>query len=117
MRGDGYAAASRNFLAKAEEELQKEDLFQASEKLWGAAAQMVKTVVETRGWRHDSHRALVQVVNRLAQETNDPDLRNAFLAAQGLHFNFYEDVHPREFVQGAVGLIREFVAKLERLQA
>lgn len=115
MRADGYAEASRAFLAKAKEELEREDPVQASEKLWGAAAQMVKAVAEARGWRHDSHRAVAQAVNRLAQETGDPGLRNAFLAAQGLHFNFYENVQPREFVEDAMSLIEEFVAKLERL--
>jgi hypothetical protein len=115
MRTDGYAEASRTFLAKARAELDQDDLVQASEKLWGAAAQMVKAVAERRGWRHDSHRALYQVVGRLAQETGDAGLNQAFLVAQGVHFNFYENIQTRESVENAIPVIQEFVGKLERL--
>ena len=115
MRANGYAEASRTFLEKAREELDEEDFVQASEKLWGAAAQMVKAVAEPRGWRHDSHRALNQVVSRLAQETGDSAISSAFVAAQGLHFNFYENVHGREFIENTIPVIEEFVGKLERL--
>ena len=38
------------------------DLLQASEKGWGVAAQMVKAVAETRGWRHSTHGDLYHVV-------------------------------------------------------
>jgi hypothetical protein len=41
-----YTSASREFLAKAQEALELDDLAQASEKGWGAAAQMVKAVTE-----------------------------------------------------------------------
>jgi hypothetical protein len=114
-RADNYAQASRAFLAQAAEELGKDDLVQASEKLWGATAQIVKAVADRRGWRHDSHRALSQIVNRLAQETGDQGLRDSFIFAQGLHFNFYENIHPREFIERAVAVTEEFVGKLERL--
>lgn len=112
---DGYAVKSREFLAQAADELDKGDLVQASEKLWGAAAQVVKSVAERRRWRHDSHRALVQVVDRLVDETGDVALRTAFQIAQSLHFNFYEGMHSQGFVAGSVSPIEEFVAKLEGL--
>lgn len=115
MRADGYAEASRAFLAKAREELDGDDLVQASEKLWGAVAQMVKAVAERRGWRHDGHRALGQVVSRLAQETGDHELSRAFAAAQGLHFNFYENTWPRKIIEDSLPMIEGFVDKLERL--
>lgn len=115
MRADGYAETSWDFVAKAKEELEKGDLLQASEKLWGAAAQMVKAVAERKGWAHDSHRALSQVVNRLAQETGDRALRSSFQIAQSLHFNFYENMHPREFIEDSLGTIEELLGKLERL--
>lgn len=115
MRADGYAETSRGFLAKAREELEDGDLLQASEKTWGAAAQMVKAVGERRGWAHDSHRALSQVVNRLAEETGDRSLRISFQVAQALHFNFYEGMHPREFVEDGLETIEELLGKLERL--
>ncbi len=112
---DGYARKSREFLEQARQELDKEDLVQASEKLWGASAQMVKAVAQQRGWRHDSHRRLNQVVVRLARETGDHDLMTAFQVAQALHFNFYETRYPREFVENGISQVGQFVSKLERL--
>ena len=43
---------SRIFLAQAFEELEKGDLSQASEKGWGAAAQMLKAIAQEGGWDH-----------------------------------------------------------------
>ena len=53
--GEKYKSAGRELLEKARDELAQGDLRQASEKGWGAAAQMVKAVAERRGWRHDGH--------------------------------------------------------------
>ena len=109
-----YASASRELLAKAREELREGDLRQASEKLWGAAAQMVKAVAQRRGWPHGGHRDLFQVVNRVAEEAADPVLRDLFHQANSLHNNFYEHWMPREFVEGGADRIEELVNKLER---
>lgn len=39
---------------------------------------MVKAVAEQRGWRHDGHGGLYQVVTRLAQEVDDREIRVMF---------------------------------------
>ena len=87
-----YRAASRHLLAQARSELERGDARQASEKGWGAAAQMLKAVAERRNWAHKSHAAFFTVINRLASETHDDDLRRRFHAADSLHTNFYEDL-------------------------
>jgi hypothetical protein len=112
---NGYAAKGREFMAQAREELQQGDLVQASEKLWGATAQMVKSVAETRGWEHGGHRQLFQIVNRLAQDSGDSGLRELFHVANSLHQNFYENWMTREFVEQGVGGVRELVDKLEAM--
>ena len=53
-----YREAGRHLLAQAHAELEAGDLRQASEKGWGAAAQMVKAAAADRGWSHRSHRDL-----------------------------------------------------------
>ena len=53
-----YLQLSQKTLQDAEALLARGDYHQASEKLWGAAAVMVKAVAEGRGWPHDNHRAL-----------------------------------------------------------
>lgn len=116
MSQDGYRAKSHAFLAQAREELAKGDSVQASEKLWGASAQMVKAVAQRRGWPHDSHRRLFETVTSLVAETGDLQLRDLFLVASSLlHVNFYEDSLPLEMVEGAVPSVERLVTKLEAL--
>ncbi len=96
---------SREFFTKAEDALVQDDLLQASEKLWGAAAHMVKAVAEVRGWQHTGHRNLFDVVNRLAGESGDIELRPLFDIANSLHSNFYEDWMPREWIEDSLGRV------------
>ncbi len=115
-RAEEYAVQSDHFLEKAEEALSDDDLVQASEKLWGAAAQMVKAAAERRGWSHTSHRELFDVVNRLAQAADDPELRDLFRLANSLHINFYENWLNREYIEDSVGQVQEFLEKLQGIQ-
>ena len=110
---EDHSATGVELLFKAEEALAQDDLLQASEKGWGAAAHMVKGVAERRGWRHDGHRALYQAVNRLAQETGDSQIRVLFSVASALHSNFYENWMPKEMVADDLTQVRELLRKLE----
>ena len=55
MTTEKYREDSRRLLDQARRELETGDVRQASEKGWGAAAQIVKAVAEKRGWRHRGH--------------------------------------------------------------
>ncbi len=50
-----YNTAGRQLLDQARAELYQGDIRQASEKGWGAAAQMVEAVAKSRGWPHRHH--------------------------------------------------------------
>lgn len=115
MEADGHATTSRALLEQARHELAADDVLQASEKLWGAAAHTVKAVAEKRGWPHNGHRQLMEVVNRLANETGDSDFRALFAIAQNLHINFYEVTWPREFVEDGIGAVEKLIAKMEAI--
>ena len=106
---------SQELLTKAEEALSQDDLLQASEKGWGAAAHMVKGVAESRGWSHDGHRQLYQAANRLAQESGDPEIRGLFSLASALHSNFYENWMPGEMVGYNLSQVRELLRRLQLL--
>ena len=110
-----HITTSLELLAKAQEALGQDDLLQASEKGWGAAAHMVKGVAEKRGWPHHSHRELYQIVNRLAEETSEPALMAQFSIASSLHANFYELWMPREMVEEDLRHVRELLTRLEAL--
>ena len=115
MVAQTYQTASRHLLAQAREELAAGDTRQASEKGWGAAAQIVKSVAARRGWEHGSHAALYRVVRRLTNETGDGDIRDLFHIANSLHINFYENWDNAENVAGALSRIEQFVDRLEPL--
>ena len=106
---------SIEFLERARRYLAEGDLLQASEKGWGAAAQMVKAAAAARGWRHNSHRDLYVSINRLAGETGDEELRGLFDSASALHSNFYEGWMPPEMVANSLTRVEQFVDKLDRL--
>ena len=76
-----YRDQSKIFLGKAFRELEEGDLLQASEKGWGAAAQMVKAVAQERGWEHRSHNLLFAAVDKMAAETGNDQFIRLFSGA------------------------------------
>ena len=114
-RADYHTDTADEFLTRARAYLADGDLLQASEKGWGAAARMVKAVAETRGWRHNSHGDLYRVVNRLANELEDEQLRSLFNTANSLHENFYEGPMPEEFIADALDEVEEFSGRLKAI--
>ncbi len=100
-------------MAQAYAELEAGDLPQASEKGWGAAAQMVKAACEARGWEHDHHRLLFTAVRDLANEASDPEIDILFASANYLHVNFYEDALDADQVLEHLGRTGRFIDRLE----
>ena len=97
-----YLLASREYMGKAYQYLAEEDLPQASEKAWGAAAEMVKAIAEERGLYHKSHRVLYEIIGDLTGETGDPDIGRIFQVASDLHINYYEMWLPSIIVRRGV---------------
>ena len=107
----------RTFLSQAFEELDAGDLLQASEKGWGAAAQMVKAVAVERGWEHGRHRQLRFAVNRLGDEMNSLEIGLWFAAAESLHANFYEgwlnEANLKNYLDSVGMLVRQIEGVLD----
>ena len=114
-RTDYHSETAGEFLVKARVYLAEGDLLQASEKGWGAAAQMVKAVAEARGWRHQGHRQLYEVVDRLVAETGRRELRSRFAEAGALHINFYEGWLSAEAVGAHLDEVERLVSQLQPL--
>ena len=95
-----YTSTSAKLFDQARLELEAGDLIQASEKYWGAAAQALKAVAQTRGWPHNSHAHFYRIIRNLIDESSDTELFELFNAANQLHSNFYENwMQPREILQ------------------
>ena len=86
----GHAVQAQEFLSRAHEYLADDDLHQASEKGWGAAAHMGKAVALAQGWQYDRHSHFHQVMNRASQQLGSERLRLLHGRAEVLHVNLYE---------------------------
>jgi len=117
MTTQTYQQAAGELLEQGLNELAAGDVRQASEKGWGAAAQMVKSVAELRGWTHNNHGALYAVVDRLVRDTGDQDIRRLFGVASSLHVNFYENWMSAEYVQGGLDDVRRLLEMLQPMVA
>jgi HAMP domain-containing protein len=104
-----YTRLSQKELNASDNLMTQSDHHQASEKLWGAAALMVKAVAATRGWSHSSHRELYRIISNLAQETGRRELIRLFGSASALHTNFYEDWMPPDHVEELASQVKELV--------
>ena len=110
-----YIRTSRRFLAQAQEEFNKGDMLQASEKAWGAAAQAVKATAEQRGWEHSTHARLFENIKRVSRETGDAEFYDLFHVANSLHQNFYEGWQTDDFVQRGIQRVRLLVDRLDAI--
>ena len=112
-----HTEISQRLIQQAEEELQKGDPLQASEKAWGAVARAVKSIAEQRGWRHNSHDILYAVSGQIADELGRPDLRAMFRSANSMHTNYYENWMAGDEVQSGIDEARTYLRELAAVRA
>lgn len=110
-----YLRLNGKYLEEAEGLLAKGDFAQASEKLWGATAEIIKAVAARSGLELGTHRSLGDFVVKLHREHPDWNLMGAFREANALHTNFYEDWLPPEIVRDGANVVKDLVTKLKRL--
>ena len=110
-----YREQSRQFLAQAQQELAAGDLPQASEKAWGAAAQMVKAWAAQQGMPHQGHSLLWGAVADIEEQANDPEISRLFGVASRLHENFYESNMRARPVEYGIRDMERLVEKVEAL--
>lgn len=110
-----YETQARDFLAKGREYLAVGDLHQASEKGWGAAAHMAKSVAEAQGWTYDRHSDFSWVINQAFLKTGNDRLRELRGIPNDLHGNYY--VRKRFLDAEIIGKDIESVAEMVELLA
>ena len=103
------------YLREGEELLAVGDNAQASEKFWGAAAEIIKAVAAKRGLQLGTHRRIGEFILSLDKDHPKWGLIDAFNAANTLHMNFYEDWHPSELVERSAERARSLVENLRTL--
>ncbi len=111
-RAREYIEASQELLHEAREELRKNNIRQAAEKIWGAAALAVKAYVYWKeGKRVSSHSELWEYKRRLARELGKW-VSNAWAQANTMHTCFYEGWCTREDVEDALEPVENLVKEI-----
>jgi len=110
-----YLELNRKYLTEGEALLTKGDHVQASEKFWGATAEIVKTVAANRGLELRTHGDLWAFVTKLRDELGDPEVTRRFGLANMLHQNFYEASMTTEAVRDHAEAVKQLIHKLENL--
>ncbi len=107
---EDYRQQARDFLRRGREYLAADDLHQASEKGWGAAAWIAKAAAVTQGWQFENHAQFGVVVYNASALTGNDRLRLLGEAAYGLHRNYY--TRKRFLVAEAIGRTLDDMAEL-----
>ena len=116
---DGYIQQSHAFLAKSRQYVADNDLHQASEKAWGAAAHMAKAVAVANGWRYESHADFSRVMNNARNATGDDQLWTFRAVANDMHGSYYQRAHhlDAEAITAGIDQIEDLLDRLTPLTA
>jgi hypothetical protein len=98
---------SEKYLRGANELLAQGDHVQASEKAWGAAAQIIKADAAKKGQKLKSHAELHRYVSKLSAEIGNKEIGRLWRSAGMLHQNFYENWLPEEMVAESIEDVKE----------
>ena len=114
-RQESYLQLNGKYLNEARAFLAKKDLVQASEKLWGACAEIVKAAAASRGIELGTHSSLWEFVSKLNKEHADWGLLDQFSYAGNLHTNFYEGWLTEDYVKRGLEVAQNFVTHVKSL--
>ena len=112
------AQISKRMIQQARVELDAGDRLQATEKVWGALAQIMKAHGQQRGWMNlGSHRTVGHIARQLAAEFDDVRIIDAYVAADNGHRNFYDnEMSPseiEEIITAVADVLPELATALE----
>ena len=112
VKASNHRKLNHKYLRDAEDLMERGDFVQASEKFWGAAAAMIKSVAAKRGVTIRSHEGIYKYVDKLSGELGDSEILRLFASASALHQNFYENWLSPKMVVNYGEAVKELVAKL-----
>ena len=105
---------SRRLIQQAREELERGDRLQATEKVWGALAQMLKAHGQQRGWLNlGSHRTVGHIARQLADGYDNGRILIAYVAADNGHRNFYDNEMSPPEIEDIITVVARVLPELE----
>lgn len=106
---------SRRLILQAPGELARGDRLQATEKFWGALAQMLNAHGQQRGWLNmRSHRTVGHIARQLTDEYDDRRILTAYVAADNGHRNFYDNEMSPPEIEDIITVVANVLPELER---
>ena len=113
-----HLRTSLEFLEVSELEFAAGAVMQASEKLWGAASQIIIAAAKERDWPHTSHPSLKAAAGWLAEEYGDQAIAADFALSEKFHKNFYHNLMEDYEIAESRPIVRQFVQRMhQRLTA
>lgn len=106
-------AHCHRLLEHADELIARGDRRQASEQLWGAAAQRIEALAAARGWPFESRADGRVIAHYVANQVGDPQIRLLFIAALGVEQNIYDDDWEDEEFPVALERVRTLIDLLD----
>ncbi len=91
-----YLVTRDHYLSNAEDMIRKKNLRKASELLWGAITQTIKSLALLSGIPIYSHNGFRLYIKEISKEINDKNLISKFSYLEDLHKNFYDEIIPEE---------------------
>jgi len=112
-RAKEYVEAAKDLVVQAREELEKGDIGQAAEKLWGATALAIKAYA---WWKEErrlpGHGELWEYKDRVAEELGDW-VNDAWAHGNAMHTCFYEGWCTRKSVEATLKRVERLVREIE----
>ena len=106
---------SHRLIQQARAELDAGDRLQATEKIWGALAQMLKAHGQQRGWQNlGGHRTVGHIAHQLHMEYGEIEVLEAYVAADNGHRNFYDNEMSVPEIEGILAVVGRVLPQLER---
>ena len=112
-----HAQSSRDLAAHAGGMIERGDLLQSSEKVWGMVSHAMKEIAHARNWPLDSHVDFGVVADYLRKQTGNDQLRLLFYAVESIHRNFYEPRYSLDQVQACHEDAQRLLPLLEEAHA
>ena len=105
---------SKRMIQQARVELEAGDRLQATEKAWGALAQMMKAYGQQRGWLNlGGHRTVGHIAQHLQAEYEEIRILRAYVAADNGHRNFYDNEMSPPEIEGIITVVESVLPPLE----
>mgnify|MGYP000683947432 CR=1 FL=1 len=103
----------KKYLEEANNFSKKGDFVQACKKYWGAITALLNAIGEIKNLPHYSPRDYSEMIEKIAEELNDPSLSSLFASAERMHANFYHNFLKKATFEELRRNVLKLIEKLE----